>query len=78
MLVLSRKTDEKIVVPTHGIVFTILEVRGDKVRIGISAPAEIPVYREEVWERIVRNEGGLAGLFANGATAPQAPTPVAH
>ena len=47
MLVLSRKTDERIIIDER-ITITILEVRGDKIRIGIDAPKEIPVMREEL------------------------------
>ncbi|MBL8795735.1 MAG: carbon storage regulator [Planctomycetia bacterium] len=56
MLVLSRKSNEEIVLPRLGIVFKVLEIRGDKVRIGIAAPSDIPVYRQEVWERIQAEE----------------------
>jgi carbon storage regulator len=52
MLVLSRKKGEEVLVPEYGIVFTIAEIRGDKVRIGVSAPADIQIYRREVWERM--------------------------
>jgi carbon storage regulator len=47
MLVLSRKVDESIVIADN-IVITVVEVRGDKVRLGIEAPKEIPVHRQEV------------------------------
>ena len=47
MLVLSRKTDERIIID-EPITITILEVRGDKIRIGIEAPKEVPVLREEL------------------------------
>lgn len=47
MLVLSRKKNESIVIDDH-IVITVVEVRGDKVRLGIQAPKEIPVHRSEV------------------------------
>jgi carbon storage regulator len=60
MLVVSRKTGEEVVMPDLGIVFTILEVRGDKVRVGISAPPEIPVFRRELWERI-QSGGPVSG-----------------
>ncbi|HEY7326095.1 MAG TPA: carbon storage regulator [Gemmataceae bacterium] len=52
MLVLSRKGGQTIVVPQLGITLSILGIRGDRVRIGISAPAGITVHREEVWHRI--------------------------
>ena len=55
MLVLNRKVGEQIVVPQVGLVFTVLEVQGDKVSVGIAAPKELKVHRREVWERIQRN-----------------------
>jgi carbon storage regulator len=53
MLVLTRKKDESIVIGDD-IVITIVDVRGDKVRLGINAPNTIPVHRMEVWEAIQR------------------------
>ena len=53
MLVLSRKRDERIVIG-DSIVITVVEVRGDKVRLGIEAPAEVPVHRQEVLEAMRR------------------------
>ena len=50
MLVLSRKTDESIVIDER-ITITILEVRGDKIRIGIEAPKEVPILREELFAK---------------------------
>ncbi len=47
MLVLSRKKNESIVINDE-IVITVVEVRGDKVRLGIQAPREVPVHRSEV------------------------------
>ena len=52
MLVLSRKCGEKIVFPDHNITLTVVEVRGDRIRLGIEAPADVPVHRQEVWQRI--------------------------
>ncbi len=52
MLVLSRKCGEKIVIPDQNITLTVLEIRGDRIRLGISAPANVPVHRQEVWQRI--------------------------
>ncbi len=54
MLVLSRKRDERIVIGDN-IVITIVEVRGDKVRLGIDAPAEVPVHRQEVLDAMRRH-----------------------
>ncbi len=51
MLVLSRKKDESIVIDEHVIV-TVIDIRGDKVRLGIMAPAEMPVHRLEVHNKI--------------------------
>lgn len=57
MLVLSRKRDESIVIDNE-IVITVVEIRGDKVRLAIQAPKEVPVHRQEVYDAIKRNEGG--------------------
>lgn len=48
MLVMSRKRDETIVV-NGNIVVTVVEIRGDKVRLGIESPSDMPVHRGEVW-----------------------------
>jgi carbon storage regulator len=53
MLVLSRQLDESIVIGEN-IVVTIVDIRGDKVRLGIDAPGEVPVHRHEVYEAIQR------------------------
>lgn len=53
MLVLSRKRDEKIVI-NQDVIITVVEIRGDKVRLGIEAPAHVPVHRREVYEAIQR------------------------
>ena len=53
MLVLSRQRDESIIIGDN-IVVTIVDVRGDKVRLGIEAPREVSVHRREVYEAIQR------------------------
>jgi carbon storage regulator len=55
MLVLSRKKEESIVIDGN-IVITVVEVRGDKVRLGIQAPREIPIHRSEVHEAIKNDQ----------------------
>ena len=51
MLILSREVGERIVI-VPDVFVTILEIGGNKVRLGIDAPPEIPVHREEVWRAI--------------------------
>jgi carbon storage regulator len=53
MLVLTRKKNESIVI-RDDIVITIVEIRGDKVRLGFDAPKDVPVHRHEVYEAIKR------------------------
>ena len=55
MLVLSRKKNESIVI-NDNIKIVVVEIRGDKVRLGVEAPKEVPVHRREVYEAILRNE----------------------
>jgi carbon storage regulator len=55
MLVLSRKKDECVVI-NNDIRIVVVEIRGDKVRLGVEAPKEVPVHRSEVYEAI--NHGG--------------------
>jgi carbon storage regulator len=55
MLVLSRKKNESIVI-NNDITIVVVEIRGDKVRLGVEAPKEIPVHRREVYDAIRRNE----------------------
>ena len=67
MLALSRKKNEALVI-NNNIEITILEIKGDQVKIGISAPKEIPIYRKEVYLDIqkeneaVFNVDGLEAL----------------
>jgi len=55
MLVLSRKKNESIVI-NDDITIVVVEIRGDKVRLGVEAPKEIPVHRREVFDAIRRNQ----------------------
>jgi carbon storage regulator len=86
VLVLSRRKDETIVIGDN-VRVTIVDIRGDTVRLGITAPKSIPVYRQEIYEAIQREnieaarahaEGldALAGAFgAMGAAPPAAAEP---
>jgi carbon storage regulator len=55
MLVLSRKKDERIIIGDQ-ITVMVIEIRGDKVRLGIDAPKEVTVHREEVYEAIRKEQ----------------------
>lgn len=57
MLVLSRKKNESIVINGQEITITVVEIREDKVRLGIEAPPNIPVHRKEVYDAINRQHG---------------------
>ncbi len=65
MLVLSRKKNESIIINDH-ITVTVVEIRGDKVRLGIDAPKDVTVHRQEIYEAIQNqsrtlNDGTKAG-----------------
>jgi len=61
MLVLSRQKDETIMIGDD-VEITIVDIRGDKVRLGITAPPHIPVHRKEVYEAIQRENRAAARL----------------
>ena len=66
MLILSRKINQEIIIG-GGIVVMVVEIRGDKVRLGIEAPREIPVHRKEIAEAIARQNGEREGSDKAGA-----------
>ena len=68
MLVLSRRKDETIVIGDN-IHVTIVDIRGDTVRLGITAPKSIPVYRKEIYEAIQRENIEAAQAKAEGLDA---------
>ncbi|MBL8851735.1 MAG: carbon storage regulator CsrA [Planctomycetaceae bacterium] len=68
MLVLSRHRDESIII-NDNIVVTIVDIRGDKVRLGIQAPSNIPVHRQEIYDAIQREKARETGSDAGDKTA---------
>ena len=77
MLVLSRQRDETIIIGDN-IEITVVDIRGDKVRLGVSAPKEISVHRKEVYEAIRRENREAAqvkpeDLPALGKLGPKQP-----
>mgnify|MGYP001169171515 CR=1 FL=1 len=67
MLVLSRKKNESIVI-NNDITIVVVDIRGDKVRLGVEAPKEVPVHRREVFDLIKQNEAKEAAA-QDGATS---------
>ena len=62
MLVLTRQTDESIIIG-DSIEIIVVEVKGDKVRIGIKAPVTIPIYRKEIYEEIQKSNIAAAKML---------------
>ena len=70
MLVLSRKKNESIVI-NNDITIVVVDIRGDKVRLGVDAPKEVPVHRREVFDLIKQNEAAVRDAAANEAEATE-------
>src|SRR5436189_6364974 len=86
MLVLSRKKNESIVI-NNDITIVVVEIRGDKVRLGVEAPKEVPVHRREVYEAIHRHNNmpgsnvsgsNVSGSVASGGVASGRTVPAAR
>jgi carbon storage regulator len=59
MLILTRRVGETVIIGDD-VTITVLDVRGNRVRVGINAPQTVSVHREEIYERIKQGQGGLA------------------
>lgn len=64
MLILTRRVGEKLVIGEK-VTVTILNVKGKQIRIGIDAPHDISVHREEISQRILKERGELKGTHSN-------------
>ena len=69
MLVLSRKKDESVVI-NNDIRIVVVEIRGDKVRLGVEAPKEVPVHRSEVYDAIVEGKTPDAVSVSDSQSMP--------
>ncbi len=72
MLVLSRQRDESIIVGDN-VQITIVDIRGDKVRLGIEAPPHISVHRKEVFDAIQRENRKAAGITSEDLASAAVP-----
>ncbi|MEE9293406.1 MAG: carbon storage regulator CsrA [Phycisphaerae bacterium] len=77
MLVLSRQKDETIMIGDD-VEITIVDIRGDKVRIGITAPISVPVHRKEVYDAIRRENVAAAGMKPDDIQRPEKNTSEQH
>ena len=69
MLVLSRQRDETIMIGDD-VEITVVDIRGDKVRLGITAPTEVPVHRKEVYDAIKRENLAASGMKPEDLAKP--------
>jgi carbon storage regulator len=75
MLILTRRPQETLVVGDN-IKVQVLGVKGGQVRLGVEAPREVPVYREEIWVRMKRDRAGKAGAVQSEETVDEPLGPI--
>ena len=73
MLVITRKSGERICLGDE-ITITVMEVSGSSVRIGIEAPAEVPIYRHEIWAAIKEENRAAAQAELRRFPSPRKPS----
>lgn len=71
MLILTRRVGETVMIGTD-VTVTVLGVKGNQVRVGINAPKEVPVHREEIFERIRKEQEAQAAQAAQAESGDSA------
>jgi carbon storage regulator len=74
MLILARRPGERVVIG-EDVLVTVMEVSGQTVRLGISAPEGLPIYREEIWLAVKEENRAAAAVTADELPAQPAATP---
>jgi len=74
MLILTRRVSEKLIIGEN-VTVTVLSVKGNQVRIGIDAPRDVSVNREEVYQRILKEQAAMKGNGWAKISEPKAKTP---
>ncbi len=74
MLRIARRAGERVIIGGE-VVVEVLEVRGQTVRLGIDAPRSVPIYREEIWEAVKRENEAALGAELDLAKLPEALQP---
>ena len=77
MLILTRRVGETVMIGDE-VTITVLGVKGNQVRVGINAPKHVAVHREEIYERIKREQQGGASDGGNADGSDKAPAKSAH
>jgi len=75
MLILTRRIGEKLIIGEN-VTVAVLSVKGNQVRIGIDAPRDVTVNREEIYQRILKEREALKGNGVVKTPAPKARTPI--
>lgn len=75
MLILTRRVGEKVVIGEN-ITVTILSIKGNQVRVGIDAPRDVTVHREEIYQRILKEKKSLNGKGRARIPAPTTQVPI--
>lgn len=70
MLILTRRVGETVMIG-NDVTVTVLGVKGNQVRVGVNAPKEVAVHREEIYERIKREEEAAGGVSPSPATGAE-------